>query len=280
MRKSKELAKEILDIEQKLSTLNEQISHLHVKMKKARDDHARGIELGRKSKMLENDSPGALWEQFVGAGLQADSLEAAKTKLEARFNQAQSELGVARLYESTIHAFKKEESNFIDNVKRIEKAINALNEKLNDLAGIINAFLQENSNPLDTIESLTKNPLMAGLSLRAFLAGEIRQATPKENDDFIATIGRRYLQLAMGLPKLRNIEDSWMVLSKGLDALARQAQGLIPSRLKYIHAAPAKPKPELETGTTLRIPSKPPAKKLNWAEKKAKEERRAAALFR
>jgi archaellum component FlaC len=280
MKSSHELTKEILDIEQKISTLNEQITNLQVKMEKARDDHARVIEQSLKSKKLEVGSPGDLWEQYVGAGLQADALEVAKTKLEARLNQAQSELGVVRLYESTIQAFKKEESDFIDNVKRIEKSISALNKNLDALAETIDIFMQEAGNPLDAVESLLKNPLLAGLSLQAFLVGEIRQATPNENDDFIATIGRKYLQLANGLPRLRNIEDSWMLLSNRLDALARQAQGLIPHRLKYHHAPQPRPRTEIETGSTIRIPIKPPPKKLNWGEKKAKELRRAAALFR
>jgi hypothetical protein len=281
MKSSQEMTGEILELESKINSLNEQIADLEEKKASAEQEHTKLIQQN-----LSNEKPshgpglGDAFAKSLEHALHADALRKAKLDLEARLNQAQSELSVVRLYEITVQAFKEKESNFLHNVQRIEKSISALNKNLDALAETIDIFMQETSNPLDAVESLLKNPMLAGLSFKGFIDGEIKQAKPDENDDFLQAIGRKYLELANRLPRLKDISDSWTLLSDRLDNQARQAQGLIPSSLKYIPAAPVKPKPELETGTTIRIPIKPPPKKLSWGEKKARKARKAAALFR
>lgn len=274
MKSSQEMTRAILDIEQKIATLNERIADHEKKKALVEQEHTRLIH----ENPSKGPGPGDLFERMLEHGLRADALRKARMDLEAKLDQAQAHLSLTRLHESLIPHFEETEPIFMDNLKAIENEINAINKHLHSLDETIEIFMQEAGNPFDSIEALLKNPLVAGLSLRNFFNGEIRQATPNENDDFIQAIGRKYLDLANGLPRLKDISDTWMLLSDRLDALARQSQNLIPSRLKYIPAAPAKPKPE--HGSTMRIPTKSPAKKLTWGEKRARELRRAAALYR
>lgn len=279
MKSSEEMTREILRLESQISTINEQIANYEEKKRRAENEHTKAIQNGLKSGEFDDGpGPGDAFAKALNHGLRAKALRKAKLDLEAKLDQAKAHLDLARLFESIIPHIEDIEPIFHENLRAIENGIKALNEKLNYLSETIEIFMRETVNPLDAIEALLKNPLLSGLSLQAFFTGVIQQATAHENDDFIQAIGRKYLQLANGLPRLRDIEDSWMLLSNRLDNLARQAQNLIPHRLKYISTPQPKPKPQ--HGSTTRIAPKPPAKALTNAEKQARAARRAAAIYR
>lgn len=275
MKKSEAVIAEIHDIEGKISTINEQIAEHEAKKKSAEEEHTKLIH----ENPSHDPGPGDAFAKALDHGLRADALRKAKIDLQAQLDQAQANLGLAKLYESIVLAFREEESNFATNLKAIEMGIDAVNEKLGALSESIDVFVRGAGNPLDLLEGLIKNPQLGGLSLRAFLDGQINEASEHETGQFMHEVARKYINMANGLPRLNDIFNTWMSLSDLLDSHARRAQNLVPLRLKYHHPTPPA-KPEAERGTTLRIPAKPPAKKLTWGEKKAQEARKMAALYR